>query len=338
MLSPVGMDLDLTRKKIYFADTENNRVRVITKSTGIISTVAGNGAARYTGDKGPATLATLYYPFDVALDTQSGLLYIADSGNSAIRKVNISSGIITTVAGTGTAGSGGDGGPATLANLNSPYGVAFYPSSRTLYISDNGNCVIRSLAVASGLISTLVSLGYCGGSGYYGSSSYSDYGGIAVSPSTGNVYFTVSIANSVQMVNVSTKTVYPLAGSGFSSGYSGDGGLGIKALLNNPLSVAVHATTGDVYIADSGNNVIRMVTQSTGIITTVAGTGVAGYSGDGVKATKSELYLPYGVAVDSITGMVYISDTFNYRIRAVNGIISSTDTLPTAPRKYNQFL
>ena len=337
MLSPVGMDLDLTRKLIYFADTENNRVRVITKSTGIISTVAGNGAARYTGDKGPATLATLYYPFDVALDVQSGALYIADSGNSAIRKVNISSGIITTVAGTGTAGYGGDGGPATLAKLNSPYGVAFYSSSRTLYISDNGNCVIRSLAVDSGLISELVSIGYCGGSGYYGSTS-SDYGGIAVSPSTGNVYFTVTTENSVQMVNVSTKTVYPVAGSGFSSGYSGDGGLGIKALLNNPLSVAVHATTGDIYIADSGNNVIRMVTQSTGIITTVAGTGTSGYSGDGVKATESDLYLPYGVAVDSITGMVYISDTFNYRIRAVDGIISSTDTLPTAPRKYNQFL
>ena len=337
MLSPVGMDLDLTRKLIYFADTENNRVRVITKSTGIISTVAGNGAARYTGDKGPATLATLYYPFDVALDVQSGALYIADSGNSAIRKVNISSGIITTVAGTGTAGYGGDGGPGTSATLRTPYGLAFDTSSRILYISDNGNCAIRSLAVDSGLISTLVSLGYCGGSGYYGSTS-SDYGGIAVSPSTGNVYFTVTTENSVQMVNVSTKTVYPVAGSGFSSGYSGDGGLGIKALLNNPLSVAVHATTGDIYIADSGNNVIRMVTQSTGIITTVAGTGTAGYSGDGVNATKSDLYLPYGVAVDSITGMVYISDTFNYRIRAVDGIISSTDTLPTAPRKYNQFL
>ena len=243
ILSPIGMDLDLTRKKIYFADTENHRVRVITKSTGIISTVAGNGAGRYTGDSGPATLATLNYPFDVALDVQSGLLYIADSGNSVIRMVNISSGIITTVAGTGIAGFGGDNGPAISTSLNSPYGVAFDPSSRTLYISDNGNCVIRSLAVATGLISTLVSLGYCGGTGYYGSTSYTDYGGIAVNPSTGTVYFSDAAQNSVQMVNVSTKMVYPVAGSGYSPGYSGDGGLGTKALLNNPSSVAVHATT-----------------------------------------------------------------------------------------------
>ena len=328
-----GIDLDVTRQRVYIADSGNNRIRLIKQSTGIISTVAGNGAARYTGDSGPATLAALNDPSDVALDPLYNLLYIADSKNDVIRMVNISTGIITTVAGMGMRGSSGDGGQATSAYLSGPNSVAFDSSSRTLYISDSGNCAIRSLSVASGIISTLITVGYCGG--YY-SYSYDNYryyatGGVAVNPTIGAVYYSLTYLNTIQMINVSTKTVSLVAGSNSSSGYRGDGGLAKKALLNNPTFVAVHATTGNIYISDASSSAIRMVTKSSGIITTVAGTGVSGYSGDGGLATQAQLFYPSGVAVDSTTGMLYIADTDNNIIRAVEGIVSSPRTVPIPP-------
>ena len=327
-----GIDLDVTRQRVYIADSGNNRIRLIKQSTGIISTVAGNGAARYTGDSGPATLASLDNPSDVALDPLYNLLYIADTNNDVIRMVNISTGIITTVAGMGMRGYSGDGGQATSAYLSNPNSVAFDSSSRTLYISDSGNCAIRSLSVASGIISTLVTAAYCAGySSNYDNYNYYATGGVAVNPTIGAVYYSLTYLNTIQMVDVSTKIVSLVAGSNSSSGYRGDGGLGKKALLNNPTFIAVHATTGNIYISDVISSAIRMITKSSGIITTVAGTGVAGYSGDGGLATQAQLYYPSGVAVDSSTGKLYIADTDNNIIRAVEGIVSSPRTVPIPP-------
>ena len=321
--SPRGLVNHALAGLVYVAEPYNSCVRVIKTSTGVINTAAGICMSYgYSGDSGPATLATLNGPFDVELDVQSGLLYIADSGNSVIRMVNISSGIITTVAGTGIAGFGGDNGPAISTSLNSPYGVAFDPSSRTLYISDNGNCVIRSLAVATGLISTLVSLGYCGGTGYYGSTSYTDYGGIAVNPSTGTVYFTDPNGVCLKAVTVATLNVVTVAGNGIY-GNAGDGGIATEASFGMLSGVAVNTTTGDIYIADSNYNVIRVVNIITGIINTVAGTGSTGYSGDGGLATSANLYSPTGISVHPTTGIVYISDTYNLRIRVLSSDIGN---------------
>ena len=318
--APRGLVNFVSAGLVYFADPYNGCVRVIDTSTGVINTAAGICMSYgYSGDSGPATQATLNGPTDVEIDVGSSRLYIADSDNSVIRMLDKNTGIITTVAGTGTAGYGGDGGPATLAKLNSPYGVAFYSSSRTLYISDNGNCVIRSLAVDSGLISTLVSLGYCGGSGYYGSTS-SDYGGIAAN--TGTVYFADPNAVLLKAVTVATLNVVTVAGNGIY-GNAGDGGVATEASFGTLSSIAVNTTTGDIYIADSYYNVIRVVNISTGIINTVAGTGSSGYSGDGGLATSANLYSPTGIWVHPTTGTMYISDTYNQRIRVLSSDTSN---------------
>ena len=296
-------------------------MRVINTSTGVINTAAGICmSSGYSGDSGPATQATLNGPTDLEIDVGYGRLYIADSDNSAIRMLDKNTGIITTVAGTGIAGYGGDGGQGTSATLRTPNGLAFDTSSRTLYISDNGNCVIRSLVVDSGLISTLVSLGYCGGSGYYGSSSYSDYGGIAAI--TGTVYFTDPNGVLLKAVTVATLNVVTVAGNGIY-GNAGDGGVATEASFGMLSSIAVNTTTGDIYIADSYYNVIRVVNISTGIINTVAGTGSSGYSGDGGLATSANLYSPTGISVHPTTGTMYISDTYNLRIRVLSSDTSN---------------
>jgi trimeric autotransporter adhesin len=298
-------------------------VRVINTSTGVINTAAGICMSYgYSGDSGLATHATLNGPTDVEIDVGYGRLYIADSDNSAIRMLDKNTGIITTVAGTGTAGYGGDGGPGTSATLRTPNGLAFDTSSRILYISDTGNCAIRSLVVDGGLISTLVSLGYCGGSGYYGSTSYSAYGGIAVNPSTGTVYFTDPNGVLLKAVTVATLNVVTVAGNGIY-GNAGDGGVATEASFGMLSSIAVNTTTGDIYIADPYYNVIRVVNISTGIINTVAGTGSAGYSGDGGLATSANLYSPTGISVHPTTGTMYISDTYNLRIRVLSSDMSN---------------
>ncbi|MGA2340187.1 MAG: NHL repeat-containing protein, partial [Terracidiphilus sp.] len=251
---------------IYIADEENQRIRKITASTGVISTVAGDGQEGFSGDGGAATSAALYYPVGVAVDG-SGNIYIADCDNERIRKVTASTGVITTVAGTGTAGYSGDGGAAISAKLDAPEGVTV-DANGNIYIADEANQRIRKVTASTGIITTVAGIG--------------------------------------------------------TAGYSGDGGAATSAKLNYPQGVAVDAND-DIYIADFQNSRIRKVSASTGVITTVAGTGAAGYSGDDGAATSAKLDEPEGVAVDAL-GNIYIADTFNYRIREVTvstGIINT---------------
>jgi hypothetical protein len=299
---------------IYIADTCNERIRKVTVSTGIITTVAGNGIAGYSGDGGPATSAELFSPSGVAVDA-AGNIYIADLGNDLVRKVTASTGVISTVAGNGTAGYSGDGGPATSAEMNSPYDVAV-DTSGNIYISDGGNYRIRKVTASTGIITTVV------GTGAWG---YSGDGGPATSAkitqpmsivldAVGDIYFEDWGSVRIRMVTASTGDISTVAGNG-SWGYSGDGGLATAAELNSSFGVVVD-TAGNIYIADSANNRIRKVTASTGDISTVAGNGAAGYSGDGGAATSAELNYPYGVALDTANN-IYIADNGNNRIRAV---------------------
>jgi trimeric autotransporter adhesin len=308
---PLGVAIDASGN-IYIADTYNNRIRMVTKSTGIISTVAGTGSSSYRGDGGIATSAELSSPRGVAIDA-SGNIYIADAGNNRIRMVTKSTGIISTVAGTGSSGYSGDGGLARLALLNSPRGVAI-DASGNIYIADTDNRCIRMVTKSTGIISTVAGTG---------SSSYSGDGGLATSAklyypygvaidASGNIYIADAGNNRIRMVTKSTGIISTVAGTG-SSGYSGDGGLAISAQLYDPSGVAFDAS-GNIYIADTINHCIRMVTKSTGIISTVAGTGSYGYSGDGGLATSTALRSPEGVAIDA-SGNIYIADTKNQRIR-----------------------
>jgi sugar lactone lactonase YvrE len=302
---------------LYVADADNNRIRKISTG-GIISTFAGTGIAGFSGDGAAATSAELNGPTGVTLDA-SGNVYIADYGNNCIRKIN-SGGIISTIAGNGTAGFSGDGAAATAAELNTPYKVAV-DASGNVYIADLTNNRIRMVS-PGGLISTFAGNGTGGfsGDGAAATSAKLHFPeGVAVD-AAGNVYIADRANNRIREVNTGG-IISTFAGTGFA-GFSGDGAAATLAKLSNPGSVTLDAS-GNVYIADRTNNRIRMITSG-GIISTVAGNGTAGFSGDGAAATSSELNGPWGVTVDG-SGNIYVADQSNLRIRKVNisGIIST---------------
>jgi len=247
--SPFGIIMDRTGN-IYFSDNSCQRIHEINMSSGIMSLIAGNGNAGYSGDSGLATNAQIYYPFAVTTDT-SGNIFFADEGNNRIRKVNSKSGIITTIAGNGILGSGGDGGPATSANLSGPIGIAI-DDSGNVYIADQGNARIRKVTALTGVINTIVT-------------------GVAPGPvvvdSAQNIYF--SQVTFVCRRDHITGNVTIIAGNVRSIGNSGDGGPATAAELNDVCGIALDAS-GNIYLADNRNNNIRKITASTGTISTVA--------------------------------------------------------------------
>jgi len=224
-------------------------------------------------------------------------------------------GIITTVAGNGSMGYSGDNGAATSASLNKPYGVAV-DSAGNIYIADLFNFVIRKVAAGTGMITTVAgngTSGYSGDNGAATSARLSGPTGVAVD-SIGNMYIADSVSNRIRKVAAGTGIITTVAGNG-TSGYSGDNGAATSASLSYPNGVAVDSA-GNIFIANMGNNRIRKVATGTGIITTVAGNGTEGYSGDNSSATSTALNQPHGVAVDS-AGNIYIADYGNNRIREV---------------------
>ena len=302
--NPHGIAVDAAFN-LFIADTGNLRIRMV--SAGVITTVAGDGAPEPVGN-GPAIGAHLFLPCGVAVDA-TGSLYIADTYNNSIRKV--SGGTITTVAGPGTPGILGDGGPATSAELFLPYSVSI-DSSGNLYIADTNDHRVR--LVANGIISTLAGDGGEGFSGDGGPAAAAQLNGpegVAVDAG-GNVY--IADSGNLRVRKVSAGIITTVAGHG-SGGFVGDGGPAGNAQLDNPSGVAMDSQD-NLYIADTGNHAIRMVSQ--GSITTVAGNGTAGYSGDGGKATSAQLNSPLGVAVDA-AGNLYIADTGNNVVREVSG-------------------
>ncbi|MEV6670410.1 NHL repeat-containing protein [Streptomyces sp. NPDC051162] len=268
---PIGVTLD-DAGNIYFTDGANHRVRKV-DTKGIITTVAGNGNAGYISDGGPATATPLNWPTGVAVD-RSGNLYFSDYGNHRVRKVD-TKGIITTVAGNGNAGYVSDGGPATATPLYLPYGITL-DEPGNLYIADWGNHRVRKVDT-KGIITTV-------------------------------------------------------AGNG-TAGYVSDGGPAIATTLYYPRDVAID-NAGSLYIADSANQRVRKVT-SDGIITTVAGNGIAGYVDDGGPAVATRIYNPYGVALDG-AGNLYIGDASNQRVRGVTHVARMTPPPPPAADLYGE--
>jgi uncharacterized protein (TIGR03437 family) len=297
---PVCVAVD-SAGNLYIADQPNQRIRKV--SNGVITTVVGGGSS--IGDNGPATNAQLYEPSGVAVDS-AGNLYIADAYNYRIRKV--SNGVITTVAGNGTQGFSGDNGPATSAQFYDPVGVAV-DSAGNLYIADFANCRIRK--VTNGVITTVAgneTRGFSGDGGPATNAELNLPAGVAVD-SAGNLY----IADSARIRKVSNGVITTIAGNGIS-GFSGDNGPAASAQVSDD-GIAVDSA-GSLYIADGSNHRIRKI--SNGVITTVAGDGVPGFSGDNGPATSAELMYPSGIAVDS-AGSLFIADSNNNRIRKVSG-------------------
>jgi uncharacterized protein (TIGR03437 family) len=280
-----------------------------------ISNFAGTGTAGFTGDGSTATSAQLNTPFSVAVSGSK--VYIADQANNRIRVV--SGGNISTVAGSGTSGSSGDGAAALQANMAAPAGVAL-DSAGNLYISDTANSEVRkvtglNIAAFAGTAGTS---GFTGDAAAATSAQINHPSGLLID-SAGNVYICDTFNDRIRKVTTDGN-IATVAGSG-STGFAGDNGPALSAAFNNPEAIAIDAA-GNLYVADGINNRIRKIATN-GTITTVAGSStVGGYSGDGGPATSALLNHPRGVAVDG-AGDIYIADTFNQRIRVVlpNGII-----------------
>jgi len=289
----------------------------------IISTVVGNGLATYAGDGGQATSAELTLPMSVTTDAV-GNIYIADYGNSSLRKVN-TSGIITTIAGNGVEGFSGDGGQATAAQLDSLTGVTV-DAAGNIYITDTYNNRIRKINTL-GIITTIAGNGTIGYSGDGGQATNAQLNlpisSVAID-AAGNIYIADLNNSCVRKINTSG-IISTITGNNFigiNGGFSGDGGQATAAALSNVAAVTFDAA-GNLYISDSNNNRIRKIDVS-GIITTIAGNGGYGLNGDGGQATNSELSAPVGITFDS-AGNLYIADEANNVIRMVNtgGIIST---------------
>jgi len=290
----------------------------------VISLVAGNGTAGYNGDGIPAASAELNLPRALTVDA-AGDIFVADTFNHRIRKID-PRGIITTVAGNGTAGSTGDGGPATAAEIQWPHSVAV-DRAGDIYLTDSPNHKIRKVDHATGIITTIAGTGTAGynGDGIPATSARIDDPKGVMVDDDGQGHVTVYIADSLnQRVRKvgADGIIRTVAGTG-AQGYNGDGIPATSASLYRPRGLALDAA-GNLYLADDDNHRVRRI-DTNGIISTIAGTGVAGYNGDGIPATQAELNNPRTLALDP-AGYLYIADGSNSRIRRVDlasGIITT---------------
>ena len=304
---------------IYFSEQGNNLVRKVDKYTGALTTIAGNATAGYSGDGSAATAAKLNQPAGVAVD-RSGNVYIADQSNARIRKVS-TTGVITTIAGTGTIGFTADGGAATSANIAMPLSVAV-DSSGNVYFAEQNNHRVRKVST-TGILSTVAGNG---SAGFSGDGAAATAAGIAYPAgvwvdAAKNIYIADAGNNRIRKVNTSG-VISTVAGTS-TSGYSGDGGAATAAQLFNPYGVTTDSV-GNIYIADRNNHVIRRVATS-GSISTVAGTNVAGYNGDSISATTAKMYNPQGVVCDSAN--LYVADFSNNEVRVI-GSVSYFNSIP----------
>jgi Bacterial Ig-like domain (group 3)/NHL repeat len=316
---PWGIAVD-SAGDLFIADHDSNEIREVVKSTGKIITVAGDGEAGYSGDNGPATDAELRGPNTVAVDS-AGDLFISDTGNNVIREVVKATGKIVTIAGTGTPGYTGDGGPAIAAEIDSPRGITV-DSAGNVYFADNPNNVIREIVNATGKIFTVAGDGTPGYKGDGGLATAAELNGpnTVVVNSAGDLF--IGDANNNAIREVATNGyISTIAGTG-KAGYSGDNGPATAAQESGALGVAVDSL-GDVFIADTGNNRVREIVAATGDIITVAGTGASGYTGDNGPATTAELDAPPRVAIDS-AGDLFVTDAANNVVRELTPAVTVT--------------
>lgn len=297
---------------IWFCEYTGQRIRRVAPD-GTISTVAGSGKKGYSGDGGPALEATFNLPHEVRFD-RSGNMYVVDMGNNAVRKVDLKTKTISTVAGNGTAGYSGDGGPATQAQLKQPHSIQFGPDE-DLYICDIGNHVIRKVDMKSGNISTFAGTGTAGPT--------PDGSPIAGTPlkgprsldfdSDGNLWLATREGNQVFKFDLKANKISHIAGTG-ASGFGGNGGPARSATLKGPKGISIDKS-GNIWLADTESHSVRMVEASSGNLQLIAGTGEKGdgVDGDPLQCKMARLH---GIFVDS-DGSVFIGDSEAHKVRVL---------------------
>lgn len=374
---PSDVDID-SAGNLYIVDRGNHRIKRVNAATGTIHNVAGNGVPGYSGDGGPATSAKLYNPTSIAVE-DDGTIFIADTTNERIRQV-FPGGGIRTIAGNGTSGFAGDGGPASNARIGRPWGIGvdddgniyfaellnqrirmveratekiftfagtgqfafcdnvapqnacfknptnvdYDPVADALFVGDSGNQRIRKIPLGGGNVTTVAGIGFIGFEGDGGPATQARFngpGGIAVHPSFG-IFVSDEMNFRIRRVAPGANPLISTYAGNGNQQHGGDGGPATAAKLHGPVAIKADEF-GNLYIADTLNQRIRKI-NSTGVITTVAGNGNSGFSGDGGQATNATMTSPAGVAADR-NGNVYFSDTSNNRVRRVapNGTVAT---------------
>ncbi|OJJ23432.1 hypothetical protein BKI52_03465 [marine bacterium AO1-C] len=320
---PTGVAVDAAGN-IYIK--EELYIRKVDATTGNISTLTGNGnngyAVAFTGDGGPANQAQFYQQIGVATDA-AGNVYVADTYNHRVRKIDAATGNISTIAGNGTANSSGDGGQAVSAQINGPYGVAT-DAAGNIYIAEGFGHRVRKINT-SGVITTIAGTGSAGYSGDGGSATSATLSTPQdmVIDATGNLYILDYSNRRIRKVSTSG-TITTIVGTGVS-GYSGDGGQASTAQITIPTGLAIDGSN-NLYFTDVNNHRVRKINLNTGIISTVAGTGVSGYSGDGGPATSAQISSPGGIAVDA-AGNIYFGDFSLAGVRKIDATTGNISTI-----------
>jgi hypothetical protein len=278
-----------------------------------VTTVAGNGELGYSGDGGPATEATMQEPYSLQIDQNNGDIYIVDRLNAVVRKVDASSGTITTVAGTGEVGYSGDGGPGNQAMFREP-NDCFLDGKGGLLIADIQDQRIRRLDIANGIVTTVAGNGEKERTGDGKPAlEASFFGSRAVClDSKGNMYVAEREGNGVRKVDTNG-VMSTIAGNG-ERGYEGDGGPALTATWGSPKALRCDAQD-NIIVVDTENHAIRRIDAVTGIVTTIAG-GRLGGEGDGGAATDAAMDRPHGCGIDT-DGNIYVADSNNHRVRVV---------------------
>lgn len=296
---------------LYICDVDNHRIRRVARD-GTISTYAGNGMRGYAGDGGPATQAALNEPYDLAWD-KSGHLFFVERLNHLVRRVDVQSGIISTVSGKGTPGFAGDGGPAGQAQFNQPHSLAF-DAMGDLFVCDVLNHRVRKIDIQSGIITTWAGNGEkrtaADGSPITGSSLYGPRALVFAPDGVG--WLVLREGNSLLALDPKANTIQRMAGMGLS-GFTGNGGPALDASLAGPKGVSLDGA-GNVYLADTESHSIRYLSRETKTLEVLVGNGSKGDGPDGDNPRACRLARPHGIFVDQ-DGSIYIGDSENHRVR-----------------------
>jgi DNA-binding beta-propeller fold protein YncE len=331
-LAPASVAVDSVNDLLYISDTSNHIVRVIDRTANIITTFAGIlGSSGHNGDNGTATSIKLSSPNLVTVDTTNNLVYIADFGNNCVRVVNCTTNNIATFAGVcGSSGKTGDGGVATIAKLSAPSSVAIDTINNLVYIVDKKNYAVRVVNRTSNIITTFAGIagssGSTGDGGKATSAKLTTPNEIGLDMTNNLVYITDN--SCVRVVNRSSNIITTFAGTCGAYGNTGDNGPKLKATFNLVSGVTIDNNL--VYVTDSTNNRIRVINQTSNMITAFAGVNTTslskGYSGDGGPAGTAKFYSPTGIAIDSVNSKIYVADTSNNVIRVID---STNNTIST---------